>query len=347
MGFRKGTSLNYLSVNSELGSGDSSLYDIESTKAFAYNPAILADHSGFSLRPFFFEYNANKAGHSTLLKARTFKNFTTAEKITTVADLIGKPLHFDFKLGAAAAYYNFAFALFPSLNFDSIERSSGIPILEADVSARINSSFTYAHRIYKYFSLGTNLRPTYKIQYRFEKNPIEIINNPKAINPLSNSDRGWGIGFDLGLTFNYELPNEQFASVSTVVENVGEMSYSNSQNRRYDKPTPEYVLYKFGTSYKKLFSIPILNALKLHYAYINDQTPFYEFVYPHRFGLTLETLGNRLNLSLGSFRGKPCLGFTVKLAFLEFSYVNYYDVSLNIARTKPDRRQGFGLSIVF
>lgn len=337
----------YPSFNSELGSGDSSLYDIEATKAFAYNPAILADHRGFSLRPFFFEYNENKAGHSTLLKVRTFKHFSTAEKITTVADLVGKPLHFDFKLGSAAAYYNFAFAFFPSLNFDSIQRGAAIPILEVDASARLNSNFTYAHRIYKYFSLGTNLRPTYKIQYRFEKNPIEILNNPKAINPLTNSDRGWGLGVDLGLTFDYELPQDQWVSLSTVIENLGVLSYSNSRNKRYEKPSPEYVLYKFGSTYKKVLPIPILNAIKVHYAYVNDQSPFYELVYPHRFGMTLETFGSHLNLSLGSFRGKPCTGFTLKFNFLEFSYVNYYDVSLNIARTVPDRRQGFALSLIF
>jgi hypothetical protein len=332
--------------NSEIAAGDAETADVEAVKSFAYNPAVLSSHEGLSFSPLFFEYNFNKEGHKTLAKAKTFEKSSQLDKITTVVDLVGKPIHLDFKMGGVFLYDNIGFALFPSFNIDSIQRGLGFPIMELDAVAKLNSYVSYGYKINERLSIGTSLKPTYKIQYHFEKNPLEVINNPKSINPLSVSRRGTAVGVDGALTYTHFLPHEQTLSASAVVEDIGQTAYSNRFSKGYSPPPPDPSIYKLGLTYKKRLGSSHFNSFKLLYAYVYETEDLYTFVFPHRFGASLD-VWKYFKFSVGSYKGRPSFGLTLKLGFLELAYVNYYEVSTNISRIDPDRRQGLSLFLSF
>lgn len=331
--------------NSELAGGDANISNLRATKIFSYNPAILAKHKGFSFAPLFIEYNYNQDMHKTLKKVNSFERLSDIDKISEIENIVGNTLHLDPQIGSVFVWENFSFALVSLLSFDSTLRGESFLLLEADATEKVALFLSYGYSFFDTLNLGFSIKPSHKLNHHVERGALEILDNPKKLNPFTQGARGEGIGLDIGLNYEFALTNEQTLYSGLVIEDLGNTSYHLS--KKFTPPPPDLQVLKLGMNYEyRDLPIRYLNKLEINYAYVSERTDNYQFVFPHRYGMSFDLL-DLFTLSAGAYKNNPSFGLAMHYAWIEISYVNYYEISLQINKLPPDHRHGLALHLIF
>lgn len=332
--------------NSEIAVGEANVADVVATIGFAYNPSVIASNRSVQHSPFFIEHSFNKDGQQTLSKWQKLSKLSDGEVVRAVDDLTGMNLHFDTIIGGSILINNMAFAVVPSLSYDSIIRGHGLPILELAVVESVELFLTAGYEIIHDLKLGASIKPTYRLEHYLEKATAEVVDNPKSINPQRNGKKGWGFGLDLGFSWSTEIKENHHVKLGGGLLDIGDTSF-NLRKETSEAPPP--VLFSSNTGITYTYSLPeieYLRSVDAMYSYYFLQDKFGNVAFPHRLGVRLN-FEYGLELLFGSYKRLNSIGIQFRYKAMTVNYITFRETTSNISVDQSDRRHGLAFHLLF
>jgi hypothetical protein len=245
-------------------------------------------------------------------------------------------------LGSSLILKNLSLAVVASLNYDSILRGQGLPILEHNVTELVETFISYGIQLPQEIQFGFSLKPTYKLEHYIEKSTAELFETPKIIDPHKNGRKGTGLGVDIGFSWIKSWTELDEISLGTSIQDIGNTAFTLTKNDH--SPSPTLMSSNTGISYIRKFQDNLfLNSVETMYSYYFLQDPLHSHVSNDRIGFKAH-LNYGLEFMFGSYKGSSCFGLQYKFKSLTLNYITFTETSSTIAVT-ANKRHGLSFHI--